>query len=164
MGNNFMQMTATAGQLSSALQLLMRSSKTGRKTLSVALAVWDVAPSFWNQMLPISSSSIFTNINSLNIHCNVLSVLICEEKWLNYVSKPKSAQNSDSFWVRRLFNVCVRVFFGPNATILIVYISAKLKMSFIWKDDFLPKSATSVIRLQANLAKRIHNAIRSTEG
>ena len=48
---------------------------------------------------------------------------------------PKSAQNIDSFWVRRLFNVCVRVFCAPNATILLVYISAKIKMSFhlkIW--------------------------------
>ena len=33
---------------------------------------------------------------------------------------PKSAPNSDSFWVRRLFNVW----------------AAKIKMSFIWKDDF----------------------------
>ena len=42
----------------------MRSSKTGRKTSSVASAVWYVAPSCWNQMLPISSSSIFVNKNS----------------------------------------------------------------------------------------------------
>ena len=28
----------------------------------------------------------------------------------------KSAPNSDSFWVRRLFNVCLRVFSAPNAT------------------------------------------------
>ena len=27
-------------------------------------------------------------------------------------------------------------FCGPNATILLVYIPAKIKMSFIWKDDF----------------------------
>ena len=50
---------------------------------------------------------------------------------------PKSALNSDSFCVRRLFNVCVRVFCASNATILLVYIAAKIKMSFIWKDDFL---------------------------
>ena len=39
-------------------------------------------------------------------------------------------------WVRRLFNVCVQVFCAPNATILFVYIPAKIEMSFIWKDDF----------------------------
>ena len=50
------------------------------------------------------------------------SLLILEEKWLNYASEPKSAPNSDSFWVRRLF---------PNDTILLVYIPAKNKMSFI---------------------------------
>ena len=45
---------------------------------------------------------------------------------------PKSAPSSDSFWVHRLFNVCVRVFCVPNAIILLT----KIKMSFIWKDDF----------------------------
>ena len=57
--------------------------------------------------------------------------------------------------LRRLFNVCLRAFCAPNATILLVYLTAKIKMSFIWKDDFfLPKSASSAIRLQAHLAKR----------
>ena len=63
--------------------------------------------------------------------CNGLSLLIFEKKWPNYASGPKSAPNSDSFWVRRLFNVCVRVFCAPNETILLVYIPAKIKMSFI---------------------------------
>ena len=35
-----------------------------------------------------------------------------------------------------LFNVCMLVFCAPNAIILLVYIPAKIKMSFIWKDDF----------------------------
>ena len=39
--------------------------------------------------------------------------------------------------VLRLFNVCVRVFYASNETILLVYIPAKIKMSFIWKDDVL---------------------------
>ena len=39
----------------------MRSLKTGCKTFSIAPAVWHVAPSCWNQMLPIFSSSIFVN-------------------------------------------------------------------------------------------------------
>ena len=39
-----------------------------------------------------------------------LSLLIFKEKRPNYTSGPKSAPNSDSFWVRRLFNVCVLQF------------------------------------------------------
>ena len=61
-------------------------------------------------------------------------MLIFEEKWPNYASGPKSAQHS--FWVRQLFNVCVRVFHAPNLTISSVYRAAKIKISFIWKDDF----------------------------
>ena len=45
----------------------MRSSKTGRKTSSVASSVWHVAQSCWNQMLPISSPSIFVNNNLFNM-------------------------------------------------------------------------------------------------
>ena len=98
------------------------------------------------------------------IECNHHSLLIFEENCPNYASGPKFAPNSHSFWVCQFFNVCVRVFCAPNSTILLVYISAKIKMSFIWKEDFfLPKSASSVSRSQAYLAKRIHNFIRSTE-
>ena len=63
---------------------------------------------------------------TIAIGCNGLSLLIFEEKCPNYASGPKSSQNSDSFWVRRLFNVCKRVFCGPNETILLVYIHAKI--------------------------------------
>ena len=43
------------------------------------------------------------------IDCNGLfCLLIFEEKCHNYASGRKSASNSDSFWVRRLFNVCIR--------------------------------------------------------
>ena len=91
------------GQTTSALQLIMWSSKTGRKTSSVASAVWH------------------------------------EQKWPNYGPGPKSAINSDSFWIRWLFSVCVRVFYAPNATILLIYIPTKIKMSFIWKEDFFAK-------------------------
>ena len=73
------------------------------------------------------------------IDCNVLYLLNFEEKWPNYASGSKFAPNSDSFWVRRLFNVYVWVFCAPNATILLVYIPTKIKMSFIWKDDFFDK-------------------------
>ena len=57
-------------------------------------------------------------------------------------------------WVCRLFNVCARVFCALNATILLVYILANIKISFIWKDDFfLPNSHLYVSRWQAHLAK-----------
>ena len=71
------------------------------------------------------------------IDCN--SLLIFEEKWLNYASGPKSAPDSDSLWVRRIWNVCVQVICAPNETILLVYIPAKIRMSFISKDDFFAK-------------------------
>ena len=73
---------------------------------------------------------------TITIDCYSLSLLIIEEKWPNYDCGPKSAPNSDSFWVHRHFNVSVRVFCAPNATISLVYITAEIKMSFIWKDDF----------------------------
>ena len=73
---------------------------------------------------------------TIAIDCNGNSLLIFGEKWPNYAFGRKSAPNSDSFWVRRLFNVCVRVFCAQNATILLVYIPVKIKMSFLWKDDF----------------------------
>ena len=66
---------------------------------------------------------------TIAIDCNDLSLLIFKEKWPNYVSGPKSAPNNDSFGVRRLFNACVRVFCAPNATIMLFYIPAKIKIS-----------------------------------
>ena len=67
------------------------------------------------------------------IDCRGLSLLIFEEKWLNYASGPKSATNSDSFWVRLVFNVCVRGFLCTKCH---NFACAKIKMSFICKDDF----------------------------
>ena len=86
---------------------------------------------------------------TIAIDCNGLSLLIFEE------IMSKSAPNSNLFWVRRLLNVCVWVFCGPNATILLVYIPAKIKMSFIWKDNFFFQNRiSSVSGPQAQLAKR----------
>ena len=68
---------------------------------------------------------------TIAIDCNGGSLLIFEDKCSNYASGPNSAPNSESFWVRWLFNVYVRVFCAPNATMLLVYIPAKIKMSFI---------------------------------
>ena len=42
---------------------------------------------------------------TIAIDSNGLSLLSFKEKWPNYAPGPKSGSNSDSFWVRRLFNV-----------------------------------------------------------
>ena len=41
--------------------------KNRTQNIEVASAVWYEVPSCWNQMLPISSSSIFVNNNSFNM-------------------------------------------------------------------------------------------------
>ena len=86
---------------------------------------------------PLEQKLVQHGPKTITIGCNNdLCLLIFEEKWPSYASGPKSAPNSGLFWVHQLFNVCVRVFCAPNATILLVYLPAKIKMSFIWKDDF----------------------------
>ena len=67
------------------------------------------------------------------IDCNGLSLLI----WL--WTKIRTKQ-----WLV----LAASVFCAPNVIILLVYIPAKIKISFIWKDDFffLPKSPSSVSR------------------
>ena len=88
---------------------------------------------------------------TIAIDCNGLSLLIFKEKWHNYAPGPKSAANSYSFWVCRLFNVGVRVFRAPNkttSTSTSKWASSE-KMNFFW-----PKSSSFVSRSQAHLAKR----------
>ena len=45
---------------------------------------------------------------TMAIDCNGLSLHIFEEKSANYASGPKSAPNSNSFWLRQLFNAQMR--------------------------------------------------------
>ena len=72
--------------MTSALRLIMRSSKTGRKTSSVASAVWHVALSCWNQMLQYSllkfceQKFVQQGPITIAIDCNGLSLLIFKEK------------------------------------------------------------------------------------
>ena len=66
------------------------------------------------------------------------SPTVSAPKWPNDIN---SAADNAIFKNRaqkfeRLFNVCVQVFCALNAKILLVYIPAKIKMSFIWTDDF----------------------------
>ena len=114
-------------------------------------------------MLLISCSLIFGEQKfvqhgpiTIAIDCNGLSLFIFDEKWPNYSSGPKSALNSDSFWVRGLFNVCVRVFCNPKCNNFACLLNRQDQNELHLKRYyfFLPKSASCVSRLQAHLMKR----------
>ena len=120
----------------------MRSLKTGRKNIEccfgcAARSAVLLKSNVGNMLLFNFCEQKFVQHGRITtaIDWNDLSLLIFEEKCPSYSSGPRPAPNSDSFWVRQLFNVCVRIFCAPNSTILLVYISAQIKMSFIWKDD-----------------------------
>ena len=136
----------------------MRSSKTGHSFGCVARSGVLLKPNVANILLFNFCEQKFVQHGPIMIaiDCNGFSLLIFVAKWPNCAFGPKSAPNSDSFWVRRFFNVCVGVFCVPNATILLAE-----------KMIFLPKSAYSVSQSQVHfpaLFKRIHNHIRSAEG
>ena len=92
----------------------MRSSKTVLKTSRVASAVWHVAPSCCKtkccQYPPLHF--LWTKIRSTwpdNDRNWMWRPLLAHVSWkFNYACGPKFAPNSDSFWVRRLFNVHTR--------------------------------------------------------
>ena len=95
------------------------------------------------------------------IDCNGLSFLIFEEKWPNYVFETKPALNSDSFGMRLLFNVCVRVFCATNSTIFECLLTRQDQNELHQKKWFffaeiLP--ASSVSRSQAYLARTFRSA------
>ena len=102
-----------------------------------------VAPCCWNQILPISSSSIFVNENSFNM-ARLRSLLTLTASPSSFSKKNYPIIPLDQNPHQRLtrfgcvgFSMYACGFFcAPNATILLVYILAKIKMSFIWKDDF----------------------------
>ena len=99
---------------------------------------------------------------------NILLFNFCAQKFVQHgsitiaiASGPNPHHTVTRF---RLFNVYQRVFCAPNEKILLVYILAKMKMCFIWKYVFFPKSASSKNQAQGHfpaLFKRIHNHICS---
>ena len=101
--------------MTSALRLIMRSSKIEHKTSSITSAVWRAAlkPNVVNTLLFNFCEQKFVKHGPIT--------LVIEEKSTNYTSGRKSAPKNDLFWVHRLFNVCVQVFSAPNATILLIY-------------------------------------------
>ena len=89
----------------------MGSSKKERKTSSFSCVTRSVdllKPNIANILLFNFCEQKFVRQGPITIaiDCTGLFLLILEEKWPNYASGPKCALNSDSFWVRRLFNVC----------------------------------------------------------
>ena len=62
-------------------------------------------------------------------------IFFCQNRHLLYVDRKSTSQRCSSEYT----TISVRVFCAQNATILLVYIPAKVKMSFIWKDDFFAK-------------------------
>ena len=83
------------------------------------------------------------------IDCNGLSLLIFEEKCPKYTSGPKSAPNSDSFWVHRLLYACGLSVPQMRPFCLFTYPPGS-KWASSEKMIFLPKSASSVSRSQAH--------------
>ena len=123
----------------------MRSSNTGCKTSIVASAVWHVAPSCWNQMLPISSTSIFVNKNS---SCWNQMLPISSSSWHDNVAvllKPNVANIL-------LFNFCEQKFV-QHGPIMIAndYIAKVYTTIFVrWKDKLI------ICQLRHELSVTIH--------
>ena len=98
------------GQTTAALLLIMRSSKTGCSFGCVARSAVLLKPNVANILLFNFCEQKFVQngLITIAIDCTGISLLILEEKWPNYACGQISAPNSDSFFVRRLFNVCVQ--------------------------------------------------------
>ena len=108
---------------------------------------------------------------TIAIDCNGHSLLIFEEKWLYSLTGPKSTTNSDLFWVRWLFNVCVRIFVPQMWQILVLYIPAKIKMSLpkrkrigwsigsnSWTKVFMHNSSQRCLRVDVDGTSRTYSA------
>ena len=67
----------------------------------VAFSVFLLKPNVANILLFNICEQIFVQLGpiTIGIDCSGFFLLIFEEKWPNYASGPKSAPNSNSFWV-----------------------------------------------------------------
>ena len=118
------------GQLISPFRELTRSENFARKIPMVSPLVWHVAPSCWKQR-----SSISYNSNSNDPSC------------------PKTAPNSYTLRIERLFKNRFWVFRAPNAIILLINVASKVKMSFIAHNDFLVKFRFFFMHFQLPIGK-----------
>ena len=122
----------------------MRFSKTMRKRSTVALAVWQGAPSCWNQMSSVSSSSNLGSKNSFSRrgsarHWQWRQLLAHFQRKMAQWCRIKTTPNSHSLWMHRLLHDDVLILWLLNTTILLIHIAIEVKMSFVRKDDFSVK-------------------------
>ena len=130
------------GQTTSALRLIMRSSNTERKTsIDTKCCQYPPLQFLWTKFVQHGSITI-------TIDCKGLSLLIFEEKWPNYASRPKSAPKRDSFLGTSAFQ-CIRAgFLCPKSNYFACLHTRQaqnelhLKRWFL----FLPKLASYVSR------------------
>ena len=80
----------------------------------------------------------FINHGSIvqSVHRNSRSSFIFKEIRSNDSFCPKTAPNSDTLRIERLFNIHFRVFRAPKATILLINVAYEVKMSLIAHNDF----------------------------
>ena len=94
-------------------------------------------------MLPVFSSSIFVKKKNAFNMARQRSPLTVTASPCSFSKKNGSImpldQNSHQTVIRF-------VFCASNATILLIYISARIKMSFIWKDEFFPTKISIVYK------------------
>ena len=116
--------------------------------MSVASAVWHVAPSCWNQMLSISSSIVNKNSFNMLAHFRRKMAQLC--LWTKIRTKQWLILGVSAFQCMRAGFLCSKC---DNFACLHTHQDQNelhLKRWFC----FLAKSASSISRLQAHLAKR----------
>ena len=146
----------------------MPSLKTGHKTSSVVLGCVArsavlLKPNVANILLFNFCEQKFVHHGPITIaiDCNGLSLHIFEEKWPNYASGPKSATNSELFWVRQFSMYAPNGFLCPKCNnFACLHTRQDQNELHLKRWFFLPKSASSVSRSQAHLAKRITIFVR----
>ena len=147
----------------------MRSSKTGRKTSTVALTVWHVASPCWYQMLPISFSSIFVNKKSFNMARYRLTITTSFAHFRRKMDQLCVWTKIRTKHLLVLAVQCMRTgFLCPKCDNFVCLHSHQdqnelhLKRWFFAKIGIFCKSIAGP--LSEALFKRIHNHIRSAEG
>ena len=148
--------------MTSALRLIMRSSKTRLKTSSVASAVWHLAnllqPDVANILLFNFCEQKFVQHGAITIaiDCNGLSLLIFKEKWPNYASTEIRTKQ----WLvlgASAFQ-CIRADFLYPKCDNFAWLHTRQDQNelHLKRWFFFAKSASSVIRSQAHLAAVCH--------
>lgn len=109
------------------------------KTIAV-LAVWHVAPSCWNQKSSTYIKAGYHGTASFTSPRNRIPGIIFEDIRPNDSASKTCTPNRDHLWMQRLFNNLRKTLIGPNATILLINESTKMKMMKNPKEDFFAKN------------------------